>query len=42
MKTKNRHYYEMSVLTELRNLVRSGDMSIVGSRQYKDFHEYLV
>lgn len=40
--TINRHYYEMSVLTELRNLVRSGDVSIVGSRQYKDFEEYLV
>ncbi len=40
--TINRHYYEMAVLTELRNFVRSGDVSIVGSRQYKDFDEYLV
>lgn len=40
--TINRHYYEMSVLTELRNYVRSGDVSIVGSRQHKDFDEYLV
>ncbi len=38
----NRHYYEMAVLTELRNSVRSGDVSIVGSRQHKDFDEYLV
>ncbi|MBP1931914.1 TnpA family transposase [Ammoniphilus resinae] len=38
----NRHYYEMAVLTELRNLVRSGNVSIVGSRQFKDFEEYLV
>jgi TnpA family transposase len=38
----NRHYYEMSVLTELRNLVRSGDVAIVGSRQYKDFDSYLI
>ena len=40
--TINRHYYEMAVLTELRNYVRSGDVSIIGSRQYKDFDEYLV
>ncbi|MNC43072.1 hypothetical protein D3C75_919150 [compost metagenome] len=30
--TINRHYYEMAALTELRNYVRSGDVSIVGSR----------
>lgn len=40
--TINRHYYEMAVLTELRNYVRSGDVSIVGSRQHKDFEDYLV
>ncbi|MDQ0271188.1 hypothetical protein J2S17_003076 [Cytobacillus purgationiresistens] len=28
--TINRHYYEMAALTELRNHVRSGDISIVG------------
>ncbi|PHF89949.1 Tn3 family transposase [Bacillus wiedmannii] len=39
--TINRHYYEMAVLTELREHVRAGDVSIVGSRQYKDFEEYL-
>jgi len=38
----NRHYYEMAVLMELRNSIRSGDVSIVGSRQYKDFDEYLI
>ncbi|WP_134704957.1 Tn3 family transposase [Ammoniphilus sp. YIM 78166] len=38
----DRHYYEMAVLTELRNHVRSGDVSIIGSRQHKDFEEYLV
>ena len=37
----NRHYYEMAVLTELRNYIRSGDVSIVGSREHKDFEEYL-
>jgi len=40
--TINRHYYEMAVLTELRHCVRSGDVSIVGSRQHKDFEEYLI
>jgi hypothetical protein len=40
--TINRHYYEMAVLTELRNYVRSGDVSIIGIRQHKDFDEYLI
>ncbi|GIN93622.1 hypothetical protein J6TS1_18780 [Siminovitchia terrae] len=31
----------MAVLTELRERVRVGDVSIVGSRQYRDFEEYL-
>ncbi|PFU36401.1 Tn3 family transposase (plasmid) [Bacillus cereus] len=39
--TINRHYYEMAVLSELREHVRAGDVSIVGSRQYRDFEEYL-
>ncbi|MEK4925042.1 Tn3 family transposase [Cytobacillus sp. FSL R5-0569] len=39
--TINRHYYEMAVLTELREHVRAGDVSIVGSKQYRDFEEYL-
>ncbi|WP_324657975.1 Tn3 family transposase [Bacillus altitudinis] len=39
--TINRHYYEMAVLTELREHVRAGDVSIIGSRQYRDFEEYL-
>ncbi|MES5929948.1 Tn3 family transposase [Bacillus cereus group sp. MG9] len=39
--TINRHYYEMAVLTELREHVRAGDVSTVGSRQYRDFEEYL-
>ena len=29
--TINRHYYEMAVLTELREHVRAGDVSIVGA-----------
>ncbi|MGE7543608.1 Tn3 family transposase [Sporosarcina newyorkensis] len=39
--TINRHYYEMAILTELREHVRAGDVSIVGSKQYRDFEEYL-
>ncbi|MEX3624924.1 Tn3 family transposase [Viridibacillus arvi] len=39
--TINRHYYELAVLTELREHIRAGDVSIVGSRQYRDFEEYL-
>lgn len=38
----DRKYYELCVLTELRDNLRSGDVSIVGSRQYKDFEEYLL
>lgn len=38
----NRHFYELAAFTELRNYVRSGDISIVGSWQHKDFDEYLV
>lgn len=38
----NRHYYEMAALTELKNHIRSGDVSVVGSRLHKDFEEYLV
>ncbi|MEQ6375951.1 Tn3 family transposase [Bacillaceae bacterium S4-13-56] len=40
--TINRHYYEMAALTELKNHIRSGDVSVVGSRLHKDFEEYLV
>lgn len=38
----NRHYYEMAVLTELREHVRAGDISISGSKQYRDFEDYLL
>lgn len=38
----NRHYYEMAALTELKNRIRSGDISVKGSRNHKDFEEYLV
>lgn len=35
-------YYEMATLTELRNCIRSGDVSVSGSRKYKNFDDYLV
>jgi Tn3 transposase DDE domain len=30
------------VLSELRDCLRSGDISVVGSRQYQDFEDYLL
>lgn len=39
--TINKHYYEFAAFTELKNGIRSGDISVVGSRQHKDFDEYL-
>ena len=38
----NRRYYEMAILTEIRDRVKAGDISIDGSKQYKDFEEYLI
>lgn len=38
----NRHYYEIATLTELKNRIRSGDVSVEGSKNYKDFEEYLI
>ena len=37
-----RNYYEMFTLTELRDKVRSGDISITGSRLHKKFEDYLI
>jgi TnpA family transposase len=38
----DRRYYELCALTELKNALRSGDIWIQGSRQFKDFDEYLL
>ncbi len=38
----DRRYYELCVLSELKNSLRSGDIWVQGSRQFKDFDEYLV
>jgi len=38
----DRRYYELCALSELKNSLRSGDVWIQGSRQFKDFQDYLV
>jgi TnpA family transposase len=38
----DRRFSELCVLSELKNALRSGDVWIPGSRQYKDFEEYLL
>jgi hypothetical protein len=38
----DRRYYELCALTELKNALRSGDIWVQGSRQFKDFDEYLM
>ena len=38
----DRRYYELCALTELKNSLRSGDIWVQGSRQFRDFDEYLV
>lgn len=38
----DRAFYEMCVLAELRNALRSGDLWVEGSRQYKDLDGYLI
>lgn len=38
----DRRFYELCVLAELRNALRSGDLWVTGSRQFRDFEEYLL
>jgi TnpA family transposase len=38
----DRRFYELCVLAELRNALRSGDLWVAGSRQFRDFEEYLL
>lgn len=38
----DRRFYELRALSELKNKLRSGDVWVQGSRQFKDFNEYLV
>jgi TnpA family transposase len=38
----DRRYYELCALSELRGALRSGDIWVQGSRQFKDFEDYLL
>lgn len=38
----DRRYYELCALSELKNALRSGDVWVQGSRQFKDFETYLI
>ena len=38
----DRRYFELCALSELKNALRSGDIWVQGSRQFKDFEDYLV
>jgi hypothetical protein len=38
----DRRYYELCTLVELKNASRSGDVWVPGSRQFKDFEDYLL
>ncbi|WP_426977746.1 Tn3 family transposase [Pseudarthrobacter sp. O4] len=38
----DRGFYEFCALTELKNALRSGDMWVIGSRQFRDFDDYLL
>ena len=38
----DRRFWELCALSELKNALRSGDIWVQGSRQFKDFDEYLL
>ncbi len=38
----DRRYYELCVLSELRDRLRAGEVWVVGSRQYRSFEERLI
>ena len=38
----DRRFYELCVLVALKNALRSGDVWVHGSRQFKDFDDYLI
>ncbi|MBZ9607947.1 hypothetical protein G9F73_009025 [Clostridium estertheticum] len=38
----NKYLYEIATLSELKNRLRSGDVSVEGSKNFKDFEEYLI
>lgn len=38
----DRRFYELCALSELKNALRAGDIWVPGSRQFKDFEDYLL
>lgn len=38
----DRRFYELCVLSKLKKSLRSGDIWVQGSRQFKDFEDYLL
>jgi len=38
----DRRFYELCTLSELKNALRSGDIWVRGSRQFKNFNDYLL
>jgi TnpA family transposase len=38
----DRRFYEFCALSELKNRLRAGDLYVPGSRQFRDFEEYLL
>src|SRR5262249_8784486 len=42
MRAIDRRYYELCVLSELRDRLRAGDVWVVGSRRYRSFEERLI
>lgn len=38
----DRHYYEMAVLAELKNKMRSRDIAVEGSCNYRNFNDYML
>lgn len=38
----DRRFYELCILSELKNALRSGDLWVSGSRQFNDFKEYML
>ena len=38
----DRRFYEVCAMADLKNALRSGDVSVIGSRQFRDFQDYLM
>jgi hypothetical protein len=40
--TEKRHYFEIAVMNELKNRIRSGDVSVKNSKNFRNFEDYLI